>query len=55
MRGLNREQGYTFLIVTHDIMVGNETDRIVRMLDGEIVEELRLAPEDDVLRPVAAG
>ena len=40
MRRLNREQLLTFLIVTHDIAVGRQTDRIVRMLDGEIVEEM---------------
>jgi putative ABC transport system ATP-binding protein len=39
MRRLNREQGLTFLIVTHDIGVGRATDRIVRMVDGEIVHE----------------
>ena len=39
MRQLNREQGLTFLIVTHDISVGRATDRIVRMVDGEIVGE----------------
>jgi ABC-type lipoprotein export system ATPase subunit len=39
MRQLNREQGLTFLIVTHDIGVGRSTDRIVRMMDGEIVGE----------------
>ena len=39
MRRLNRERGLTFLIVTHDIAVGRATDRIVRMVDGEIVEE----------------
>jgi putative ABC transport system ATP-binding protein len=37
MRELNRERGLTFLIVTHDIAVGRSTDRIVRMVDGEIV------------------
>jgi putative ABC transport system ATP-binding protein len=42
MRKLNVERGLTFLIVTHDISVGRATDRIVRMLDGEIVEEERL-------------
>jgi putative ABC transport system ATP-binding protein len=42
MRRLNSEQGLSFLIVTHDISVGRKTDRIVRMLDGEIVEEQRL-------------
>jgi putative ABC transport system ATP-binding protein len=39
MRRLNRERGLTFLIVTHDISVGRATDRIVRMVDGEIVGE----------------
>jgi putative ABC transport system ATP-binding protein len=39
MRGLNRDRGLTFLIVTHDIGVGRSTDRIVRMVDGEIVDE----------------
>jgi ABC-type lipoprotein export system ATPase subunit len=42
MRRLNAEQGLTFLIVTHDIAVGRRTDRIVRMLDGLVVEEQRL-------------
>jgi putative ABC transport system ATP-binding protein len=39
MRQLNRERGLTFLIVTHDITVGRSTDRIVRMVDGEVVDE----------------
>jgi ABC-type lipoprotein export system ATPase subunit len=39
MRRLNQERGLTFLIVTHDISVGRATDRIVRMVDGEIVGE----------------
>jgi putative ABC transport system ATP-binding protein len=45
MRTLNRERGLSFLIVTHDISVGRSTDRIVRMLDGRIVEEQRLEEE----------
>jgi putative ABC transport system ATP-binding protein len=39
MRRLNQERGFTFIIVTHDIGVGRRTDRIVRMLDGQVVEE----------------
>ena len=39
MRELNRDHGLTFLIVTHDIGVGRKTDRIVRMVDGQIVSE----------------
>jgi putative ABC transport system ATP-binding protein len=42
MRRLNVEHDLSFLIVTHDISVGRKTDRIVRMLDGEVVEEQRL-------------
>jgi putative ABC transport system ATP-binding protein len=37
MRRLNLERGLTFLIVTHDNSVGERTDRIVHMLDGEVV------------------
>ena len=39
MRRLNVERGLSFLIVTHDIAVGRKTDRIVRMLDGQVIEE----------------
>jgi ABC-type lipoprotein export system ATPase subunit len=46
MRGLNRERGLTFLIVTHDIGVGRRTDRIIRMLDGRVAEEQRLEVPD---------
>jgi putative ABC transport system ATP-binding protein len=42
MRRLNLERGLSFLIVTHDIAVGRKTDRIVRMLDGVVVEEQHL-------------
>jgi ABC-type lipoprotein export system ATPase subunit len=44
MRRLNEERGLTFLIVTHDIAVGRATDRIIRMVDGEIVDHGRAAP-----------
>jgi putative ABC transport system ATP-binding protein len=42
MRRLNVERGLSFLIVTHDIAVGRKTDRIIRMLDGGVVEEQQL-------------
>jgi len=42
MRRLNIERGLTFLVVTHDIAVGQKTDRIIRMLDGRVAEEQRL-------------
>jgi len=54
MRRLNVERGLTFLIVTHDISVGRKTDRIVRMLDGRVVEEQRLPEVPHVLAGHAA-
>ena len=39
---MNKEKSQTFVIVTHDIAVGRKTDRILRMADGQIVEELRM-------------
>jgi len=42
MRRLNVERRLSFLIVTHDIAVGRKTDRIIRMLDGVVVEEQQL-------------
>jgi putative ABC transport system ATP-binding protein len=42
MRRLNREQDVSFLVVTHDISVGRKADRIVRMMDGQVVDEQRL-------------
>jgi putative ABC transport system ATP-binding protein len=39
MRDLNLQRGLTFVVVTHDIGVGRRMDRIVRMLDGRVVEE----------------
>ena len=46
MRRLNQEHGLTFLIVTHDIGVGRKTDRIVRMVDGQIVSEETVEVQD---------
>jgi putative ABC transport system ATP-binding protein len=48
LRELNRSQGLTLILVTHDPGVGAQCDRIVRMRDGEIVGEERGTP-------VAAG
>jgi putative ABC transport system ATP-binding protein len=39
IRELNRSQGTTFLIVTHDPAVARRTDRVVVMQDGKIARE----------------
>jgi ABC-type lipoprotein export system ATPase subunit len=54
MRRLNLERGLTFVIVTHDVSVGRATDRIVRMVDGRIVEEQLMEVTDRVFAGHAA-
>ena len=39
LRGLNRDKGQTFLIVTHDAEVGAACDRIIGMRDGRVVSD----------------
>ena len=36
LRRLNRDQGQTFILVTHDAEVGEACDRVIRMRDGKI-------------------
>jgi ABC-type lipoprotein export system ATPase subunit len=38
---LNREHGITFAIVTHDIAIGRRAHRILRMRDGQVVDEIQ--------------
>ena len=52
MRTLNREQQQTIIIVTHDPEIGDSCDRIIRMVDGRIVDSVA-EPEGAVVQ--AAG
>jgi ABC-type dipeptide/oligopeptide/nickel transport system ATPase component len=36
---LNRSQGTTFLVVTHDLGVARQTNRVLFMQDGRIIRE----------------
>lgn len=45
MHRLNRESGTTFLIVTHDPLVAQRTDRIYHMMDGKITRVEKAAGE----------
>jgi len=36
---LNKENGQTFVVVTHALEVGQRADRIIKMRDGQIVSE----------------
>jgi putative ABC transport system ATP-binding protein len=35
---LNRDQGTTIIIVTHDPRISEQTQRVIRLMDGELVE-----------------
>ena len=52
---LNRSQGTTILVVTHDRRVAQSTRRILRMRDGRIVDDHRLRdPLEEDLRMLAS-
>ena len=42
LRTLNNEQGKTFVLITHDPVVAQSTDRLVTLHDGEIIGEKRV-------------
>ena len=46
-RKLNREEGKTIIIVTHDPKVGAQTDRLIRISDGVIID----GPEASLSQP----
>lgn len=56
LNDLNRNQGATLLVVTHDRRVAQSTRRILRMRDGRIVSDHRLQdPFEEDLRTLAAS
>ncbi len=44
MRESNRERGITFLVVTHDPRLAQRCDRVVELLDGNVVRDERIRP-----------
>ncbi len=48
MRRMNREQGVTFVIVTHDRDLAAQTDRIVRLKDGRVLSDEKQAAQTGV-------
>jgi putative ABC transport system ATP-binding protein len=55
MRRLNRENQQTFVIVTHSSEIGSQTDRIIWMKDGLIVDRDAVpAAQPGLVRPASA-
>jgi len=49
MRRMNREHGVTFIVVTHDMDVANQTDRVIRLKDGKVLSDTRAKTEQTFL------
>jgi len=49
LRRLNRENGQTVLMVTHNAAIGSMADRVIRLRSGAVAEDRRVA------RPLDAG
>jgi ABC-type lipoprotein export system ATPase subunit len=54
LRGVNRERGQTLIIVTHDTRLTAIATRIVRLLDGKVVEDQRRTPKPSGSRILTA-
>ncbi len=50
LRDLNRDEGLTIVMVTHNLDIVQETDRVVRLVEGRVeMEKIGLLPFDKAL------
>src|SRR5438105_14392409 len=49
MRRMNREHGVTFVLVTHDMDVAAQTDRVVRLKDGKVLSDVKATGDQKFL------
>jgi putative ABC transport system ATP-binding protein len=44
LRGLRAERGTTVIVATHDALIASRCDRIVRLLDGRVRDDVQVTP-----------
>ena len=47
-RNLNREEGLTIVVATHNVKLGYSADRVIHLNDGKIEKDERLAKQDGI-------
>jgi macrolide transport system ATP-binding/permease protein len=55
LSALNREQGVTIIVVTHEPDVAAFADRVLTMRDGQIISDVKKAKPDKASRPSAGA
>src|SRR5437868_5618405 len=49
MRRMNREHGVTFVLVTHDMDVAAQTNRVIRLKDGKVLSDVKATGDQKFL------
>lgn len=54
--GLRQEHNMTILLATHDPQIGAQSERMIRLRDGAVIDDIALTggyPVDEVIRSVS--
>jgi putative ABC transport system ATP-binding protein len=55
VRLLDREEGVTFALVTHDLELAAQTDRMIRLKDGKVISDQVHVAQPSTLTGAPAG